>query len=135
MEFGIYLFAKTLAYTGWTYVGLRYFRGDKFGTLLSALALGPSRVASGLLMGGVTFYFLAALEIEPPKFGSESFQNFFFLTIYFAPARTMLWLLGAKIVGKSVNSQTIQWSAGGMLMSSSFDLYACRHLGDWLFIG
>lgn len=136
MEFGIYLLGKTIAYSAWTYVGLRYFRGDKFGTILAALTFGPIRVVLGTIMGGITFYILATLEIEPPlQYGSESFQNFLFLAIYFFPARTILWVLGAKIVGKEINSQTIQWSVIGMLISVTFDIYACLHLGEWLFVG
>lgn len=132
MELLIYLLIKFFAYSGWIYLGLRVFRGDRAGFIVYSLLLGGARVIFGLILGAIFLVFVVPF-LSVAFLGSRALEPDSDLSIFLSilPVSILLWVLCAKIVAGKLYSKAVMWSLGAAAISALFDFYALNNMAQW----
>ena len=112
-----YLLTKFTAYSGWCYVGLRWFDPSREGKARSSLFYGFLRLLMGVFFGmGI---FLAALTMN----NAVKNSMLTYLVVY-VPIRVVEWSLMLLILRRQPGAvpRYAAWVAGGMVISCLADI-------------
>ncbi|HEX2521795.1 MAG TPA: hypothetical protein VHP35_06675, partial [Terriglobia bacterium] len=114
--FLVYLLTKFAAYSGWCYLGLRWFDPSREGKARGSLFYGFLRLLMGVFFGmGV---FLAALTMN----NAVKNSMLTYLVVY-VPVRIVEWSLMLLILRRQgAVRQYVRWVAGGVVLSCLADI-------------
>jgi hypothetical protein len=111
-----YLLTKFAAYSGWSYVGLRWFDSSRDRKAQGSLFYGFLRLLMGVFFGmGI---FLAALTMNNAV--KNSILTYF---VVYVPVRIVEWSLMLMILRRQgAVPQYLAWVAGGVVISCLADI-------------
>jgi len=119
--FPVYVLVKYLAYSAWSYFGLRWLRERT--SIPSGLGFGSVRLGLGILFGAGIFLVGGSLHLNAP-----AHPWLMYLSIY-APVRYVEWSIMAALldatggqVFRIADGATQRWILGGIVVSHLADL-------------
>jgi hypothetical protein len=128
MAYLIYVLAKLAGYTGWCWLGLRFWRPGSAAPL-PALRFGVLRLLIGIV-AGVSIFFLIPADAHGLLWK--------YIAIY-TPVRMMEWLIVALIIRRTSASRAIfpvlWWCLGGIVVSFLADLASPEGLAGHFCVG
>ncbi len=131
-----YFLVKLVAYTLWSYLGLRIFRPQASFMIARAVGYGTLRLIMGLFFG-VAIFFLASFWAH--FLGTGLPQNIFTYLGAYVPVRWVEWTIMAALLSPGLlqqrhwfigtGSRDGLWRFGGILISCLADIPLIESLG------
>jgi hypothetical protein len=111
----LYAIAKFIAYTGWSYVGLRLVQPDRARVIVAA-RLGGVRWLLGLVFGIAVFVLVGSID------QSDAARTY---ALVYTPIRAIEWGIMVALIDRRVERDYVTmplWCVGGMVLSFLVDL-------------
>ena len=116
MELIIYAAIKFVAYSAWSFLGIRLLSPKQERLVPRSLGLGLLRLVMGIVFGVLIFF--AALSLN-----NATRNSFVTYLIVYVPVRFVEWLIISFIINRNISARrSTAWILGGIVISCLADI-------------